>query len=133
MKKTLKNFEIEVFVNTMSEKDSFLTRTRLPHAVRQACRINLKTLSDRLSIYYDGRADIVKDYIANGKAEQGDNGTVTFKEEYVNDINRELVELAGVDNELEIEMVKKEILTHYLENNDLSMTEEDVLLFFCEE
>lgn len=132
MKKTMKNYELELFVNAMTEKDNFLTRTRLPHAVRQACRINLKTLSDRLNVYYEGRAEIFKAFVADGKAEEKDD-KIVFKDEYINEVNEELVELANVENELELETVNKEILDTYLERNDLSMPEEDVLLFFCED
>ena len=130
MKKTLSNFEVEVFVKTMTDNDGFLTRTRLPHSVRQACRINLKNLKERLEIYNEGRNELLIGFVKDGKATADDAGNVTFNKEYINEISKELLELANVANDIEFEAIDETALNTYLENNDLSLTEEDVLLFF---
>lgn len=130
MKKTLSNFEVEVFVKTMTDNDGFLARTRLPHSVRQACRINLKTLKERLEIYNEGRNELLIGFVKDGKATADDVGNVKFNKEYINEISKELLELANVANDIEFEAIDETALNAYLENNDLSLTEEDILLFF---
>ena len=131
MKKNINNQNIESFINIMSNKDSFVVTTKMPHAIRQAIRINLKTLTERMDIYNEGRRDLFTSFVKDGKATANET-TITFKEDYIQEINNELTELALVDNEIEIETIKKDILDSYLENNDLTLAEEDVLLFFAE-
>ena len=132
MKKHITNQIVDGFVGTLSTKDSFLVTTKLPHALRQAIRINLKTLAERLEIYTDGRRDLFKGYVDNGWATADEDGNIKFKEEFIPEINKDLYDLAQVDNELEIATVSKDVLESYLEKNDLTLAEEDVLLFFEE-
>lgn len=132
MTKVLSNFEVELFMKTLSEKDNFLYKTRLPHAIRQALRVNMKLLTERYEIYQEGRSELILSYIKDGKAKQsGDK--ITFEKDCVDEVNKELIELASVTNEINFEAINKEVLNGYLENTDLTLTEEDILLFFCEE
>lgn len=133
MKKVLKNREIDALVSTMMSQNSFIKTTRMPHALRQAIRVNLNTLVDRLKIYEDGHKEICDSYVSDGKAIKKDDNSITVNKEYLQDINREFAELADVENELDIETVKKDIIDEVLDNNDLTLSEEDVLLFFSDD
>lgn len=133
MKKTMQNMLIEGFVSTMGEQNSFMKTVRMPQALRQALRINYATLSERLKVYMEGRADIAKNYVANGYATENENGSINIQNEYLPAINQELKELAEVENELEIETVKKSVVDMVLLNNNLTLGEEDVLLFFADD
>lgn len=132
MKKVLKNKEIDALVSTMMSENSFIKTTRMPHALRQAIRVNLNILVDRLKIYEEGHKEICDSYVSNGKAVKKDDNSITVDKEYLQDINKEFEELADVENELDIETVKKDIVDEVLENNDLTLSEEDVLLFFSD-
>lgn len=132
MKKNISNQNIDGFIATLSAKDSFLITTKLPHAVRQAIRINLKTLADRLEIYNDGRREFFERCVNDGWATADEVGNLKFTDEHIADVNRELFELSQVDNELEIATIDKDVLDEYLKKNDLTLAEEDVLLFFSE-
>lgn len=132
MKKRITNQLIDGFVGTLSAKDSFLVTTKIPHAIRQAIRINLKTLAERLEIYNEGRRDLFSGYVTNGWATADEEGNLKLAEEHIADVNKELYELSQVDNELEIATINKEVLENYLERNELTLAEEDVLLFFEE-
>lgn len=132
MKKVLKNKEIDALVSTMMSENSFIKTTRMPHALRQAIRVNLNTLVDRLKIYEEGHKEICDSYVNDGKAVKKDDNSITVNKEYLHDINKEFEELANVENELDIETVKKDIVDEVLENNNLTLSEEDVLLFFSD-
>ena len=129
MKKVLKNKGIDALVSTMMSENSFIKTTRMPHALRQAIRVNLNTLVDRLKIYEEGHKEICDSYVDDGKAAKKDDNSITVNKEYLQDISKEFEELANVENELDIETVKKDIIDEVLENNDLTLGEEDVLLF----
>jgi len=133
MKKVLKNKEIDALVSTMMSENSFIKTTRMPHALRQAIRVNLNILVDRLKIYEEGHKEICDSYVNDGKAAKKDDNSITVNKEYLQDINKEFEELANVENELDIETVKKDIIDEVLENNDLTLGEEDVLLFFSDD
>jgi hypothetical protein len=105
----------------------------MPHALRQAIRVNLNILVDRLKIYEEGHKEICDSYVSDGKAVKKDDNSITVDKEYLQDINKEFKELAEVENELDIETVKKDIIDEVLENNDLTLGEEDVLLFFSDD
>lgn len=128
MKKILKNREIDALVSTMMSENSSIKTTRMPHALRQAIRVNLNTLTDRLKIYEDGYKEICASYVDASKAVKNNDNSITVNKEYLQDINKEFEELAEVKNELDIATVKKGIIDKVLENNDLTLSEEDALL-----
>jgi hypothetical protein len=130
MRANITNQNIDAFVSTLTAKDSFLVTTKIPHAIRQVIRINLKTLYDRLEIYSDGRREFLQKCIEDGWATADDAGNIKVDEKYIHEVNKNLYELSQVDNELEIATVDKNVLEEYLKKNDLTLAEEDVLLFF---
>ena len=131
MKKSLKNYEIENIVTTLSHNDSFLKNVsiKLPQEFRQAIRINLKRFTERLSIYEEGRKELIQNYIASGHAFANNDGSVKFEETYVKTAMYELNELANVNNELDIEVVDKEVLEK-ISKMDISMAEDDIIHIF---
>lgn len=127
MKKTLTNAEVEAYVATMSAPDSFMRTLKMPHATRQAIRVNLKTLTDRLRVYQEGRKDILDQAVKAGKAKEKTAGRYTIPPEHQAEVNKDLQELAIVHNDLDIECFDADAI---LESNDLTLAEEDVILFF---
>lgn len=131
MKRELANFEIENILTILNGKDSFMLKVKLPPQVRYALRVNRQVLLDRMKIYQEERANIVKSYIENGHAHQvGDE--VQFDEAYKNVCVHEIQELSVVKNELEFQKIDKEVLEDFLNSQELTMAEEDVLLLFKE-
>lgn len=133
MNKTIKNYEIEKFFNTMDSNDNFMhnTKLKMPAKVRQAIRINFKTLSDRAELIQSSRTDIIKGYVDSGDAEVSDDG-LKFKN-HLKEAVKELNDLENVENTLDIQTIDNEALDAFLDKTELSMDEEDVLEFFREE
>lgn len=133
MNKTIKNYEIEKFFNTMDSNDNFMhdTKLKMPAKVRQAIRINFKTFSDRVDLIKSSRTDIIKGYINSGDAEISDDG-VKFTN-HIKEVATELNELDNVENTLDIQTIEGEALDIFLDKTELSIEEEDVLEFFREE
>lgn len=134
MKKNLKNYEIENIINTLNHSNSFLNNIsiKLPAEFRHAVRVNIKTLTERLSIYEEETKYLIQRYVDSGYASESDDGTIKFKENYGKLAIKELNELAAVNNELEIVTVENSIIER-IKNMDISMAEEDVLDFFIAE
>ena len=131
MKKELANFEIENILTILNSKDSFVFKAKLSPQIRYALRVNRQILLDRMKIYQEERANIVKSYIENGHAHQvGDE--VQFDEAYKNVCVHEIQELSVVKNELEFQKIDKEVLEDFLNSQELTMAEEDFLLMFKE-
>jgi len=133
MKKTLKNYEIETIITTLNDKNSFKNNItlKLPQDVRQAIRVNMKTLSDRLSIYEEGRRDIITEFVNDGHATIKENGSVDVEKDFVPQFVQQINELAMVENELELESISDESANKIM-SGDISMAEEDVLIMFKE-
>ena len=133
MLKKLSNNTIESFVVTLNKEDSVLKTLRMPHALRQAVKVNLNTLLDRAKVFEEERKELVDSYVEKGWATANDDGSISVGKEHIAEVNKELVELANVENELNIETVKKDIIDNVLENNSLTLGEEEVFLFFADE
>lgn len=127
MKKTIMNFEIENVLNILNDKNSFRNdlSVKLPKAVRQALRINMDTLSNRLKVFDEERKEVYNRFIQEGKTDKTDDGNYKVRDEFLPELNQELVELAVVQNELELEELNMDVF----DNVDLSMQEEDALKF----
>lgn len=130
MKKKITNQEIEGFITTIGKDDSFFKTCKMPIEMRQALRLNVNCLRERLQVYNESRSDIVKTYINNGYAVEGEDGRITFDEKYIPSVNEELKELAMYENEMNFELISHSVLEVFLKTHDLSMAEEEVLLFF---
>ena len=126
----LKNHEIKKMVDVLTAEDGLIhnTKIKLPHAFRHVLRVNYKALSDRNEIYNEGIRECIKRYIELGQAKQDDKGSITFDQEVIPEVNKELTELAMVENDITLEHVDKDILNRVLENIDMSMEEEDILV-----
>ena len=126
----LKNHEIKKMVDILTAEDGLIhnTKIKLPHAFRHVLRVNFKTLSERNDIYTEGIRECINRYIELGQAKQDENGTISFDQNVIPEVNRELTELAMVDNDITLEHIDKEILDRVLENIDMSMEEEDILV-----
>jgi len=133
MLKKLSNNTIESFVVTLNKEDSVLKTLRMPHALRQAVKVNLNTLLDRAKVFEEERKELVDSYVEKGWATANNDGSISVGKEHIAEVNKELVELANVENELNIETVKKDIIDNVLENNSLTLGEEEVFLFFADE
>lgn len=129
MKKIFTNNEVEQILTTISAKDSFVNTAKMPAQIRQAIRVNRKTLTERMTIYQEGRNEILQNYIKNGYAHQ-DGNNVQVDEQYRPAIVQEFTELAMVKNDLDVEGIDKHVLENFLNTNELTMAEEDVLLLF---
>ena len=131
MKREFSNAEVESILSVLNNKDSFTFDVKMPPQIRHAIRVNRQLLVDRFKLYQEGRSDIIKSYINNGHAQQVENG-IHVDDEYKNALLHELKELSEVKNEFEIQKIDKEVLDNFLNTQDLTMTEEDVLLLFEE-
>lgn len=70
MLKKLSNSLVESFVVTLNKEDSVLKTLRMPHALRQAVKVNLTTLLDRAKVYEDERKELVESFVEKGWAEK---------------------------------------------------------------
>lgn len=133
MKKILKNHEIENIVSVLNNQNSFKNNIslKLPQDVRQAIRINMKVISERLSIYEEGRKEIIMGFVNDGHATINENGSVKIETEYIAQVSKELNDLAIVENELDLEVISKESVDKILKS-EISMAEEDVIMIFSE-
>ena len=133
MLKKLSNSLVESFVVTLNKEDSVLKTLRMPHALRQAVKVNLTTLLDRAKVYEDERKELVESFVEKGWAEKNDDNSFSVDKEHIYEVNKELVELSSVENELNIETVNKDSVDNVLENNSLTLGEEEVFLFFADD
>lgn len=130
MKKVIMNYEIENILTILNDKSSFRNdmSIKLPKSVRQALRINLNTLNDRMKVFEEGRKEIYTKFIEDSKADKTDDGNYKIRDEYMPELNQELIELAVVQNNLEIEPIDMAAF----DNIDLSIKEEEVLEYMTE-
>lgn len=130
MKKVIMNYEIENILTILNDKSSFRNdmSVKLPKSARQALRINLNTLNDRMKVFEEGRKEIYTKFIEDGKSDKTDDGNYKIRDEYMPELNQELIELAVVQNNLEIEPIDMAAF----DNVDLSIKEEEVLEYMTE-
>ena len=130
MKKVIMNYEIENILTILNDKSSFRNdmSVKLPKFARQALRINLNTLNDRMKVFEEGRKEIYTKFIEDNKADKTDDGNYKIRDEYMPELNQELIELAVVQNNLEIEPIDMAAF----DNVDLSIKEEEVLEYMTE-
>lgn len=131
MKREFTNAEIEKILTVLNGADSFIVKVKIPPQIRQALRVNRKALEERMQVYQEGRAEIIRTYIANDHARVVDD-TVEVDEPYRKAIAHELQELAVVKNDIEFQKVDDVVLEHFLNTQNLTMAEEDFLLTFKE-
>ena len=127
MKKQIKNIDIDKMLKTLNSGDAFTGK--IPYAIRHALRVNKITLAERMKIYGDERIEILQKAVDDGFAvRDGDN--IIVDEAHKQEIIKDITELSQVENNLDFETIDSNTLEAYLMSHDLSMQEEDILLFF---
>lgn len=133
IEKTLTNLEVKNLCEILKGNNSFLITMRLPYAIRQALRININVLMDRLQIFNDERSDIIARYIRNGYGKDNGNGTISINKTYITPFQQEVSELEAVTNDLEFEGIAKNVVDEILSTENFTLAEEDALLLFTVE
>lgn len=133
IEKTLTNLEVKNLCEILKGNNSFLITMRLPYAIRQALRININVLMDRLQIFNDERSDIIARYIKNGYGKDNGNGTISIDKMYITPFQQEVSELEAVTNDLEFEGITKNVVDEILSTENFTLAEEDALLLFTVE
>ena len=133
IEKTLTNLEVKNLCEILKGNNSFLITMRLPYAIRQALRININVLMDRLQIFNDERSDIIARYIRNGYGKDNGNGTISIDKMYITPFQQEVSELEAVTNDLEFEGIAKNVVDEILSTENFTLAEEDALLLFTVE
>lgn len=132
MKKTFTDAEVEKIVLILNDSSSVMhdTTVKIPAKIRQALRINFKTLFELAKEIEGTRSDIIQRYIDAGDAtKDATNGTIHFDRNF-NLVTRELEELSKIENSVELVGINPKELNTFLESVDISMEEEDAILTF---
>ncbi len=132
MKKTFTDAEVEKIVLILNDSSSVMhdTTVKIPAKIRQALRINFKTLFELAKEIEGTRSDIIQRYIDAGDAtKDATKGTIHFDRNF-NLVTRELEELSKIENSVELVGINPKELNTFLESVDISMEEEDAILTF---
>ena len=132
MKKTFTDAEVEKIVLILNDSSSVMhdTTVKIPAKIRQALRINFKTLFELAKEIEGTRSDIIQRYIDAGDAtKDATKGTIHFDRNF-NLVTRELEELSKIENDVELVGINSKELNTFLESVDISMEEEDAILTF---
>ena len=86
---------------------------------------------DRYAIYQEGRKEIIDKYVADGYAHK-EGSMIRIEDAYRPAFMQECFELENVSNELEFERIDNGVLEEFLGSHDLTLDEEDFLLYFEE-
>lgn len=132
MKKVLTDAEVEKIVLILNDSSSVMhdTTVKIPAKIRQALRINFKTLFELAKEIEGTRGDIIQRYIDAGDAtKDATKGTIHFDRNF-NLVTRELEELSKIENGVELVGINSKELNTFLESVDISMEEEDAILTF---
>ena len=127
------NFEVNRIIQILSAEDSIINnvRIKLPHAARHALRMNFKAINDVMEVYRGEIKDIVERYTADGKAKIKEDGSFEVNQDAISDINREFAELAAVENDINLELLDREVIDKICETVDMSIPEENILELFA--
>lgn len=132
MKKVLTDAEVEKIVLILNDSSSIMhdMTVKIPAKIRQALRINFKTLFELAKEIEGTRSDIIQRYIDAGDAtKDATKGTIHF-DRNINLVTRELEELSKIENSVELVGINSKELNAFLESVDISMEEEDAILTF---
>ena len=132
----LKNYEIENFINILNDKTSFRfdLKVKQPPEVRFAVRKNLDKLVEAYKTYDETRKEIIQNIVDDGHGKKSeDELRIIVDEDYIPIVNKELLELANLETDIEFMYISKETMDDFLQTVDISTPEEDVLLKFVKE
>ena len=107
MKKELTNREIENALNILQGEKSFLRdeNFRISFKNRHAIKVNMKILSERMGIFAEERADILRKYEKLGTVKIDEDGRVSLTGQDPAELNKELNEAYTATNTLELEKI----------------------------
>lgn len=132
----LKNYEIENFLNILTDKTSFRfdMKVKQPPEVRFAIRKNVDSLVDVYKTYEETRKEIIQNIIDDGHGKRSDDGSqIVVDPDFIPIVNKELLELANIETEVDIMCVSQVAMDDFLKTVNISTPEEDVLLKFVKE
>ena len=127
------NNSIEEIINVLNDAQSFRNNinVKIPAKIRYAIRVNEATLNGLYKSYMDERLSILKGYIDEGHAIV-ENDKYKILPDYIQEANKELTELATIENDVDFHKVDKETMDVFLSTVELSVPEERILLMFTE-
>lgn len=127
MKATIKNFELENYINLMNSPESFKNNVsvKVPFDMDWALRVNLKTMNERYALLQDTRSDIGKEFIDAGKVDESGE---RVKEEFLQEFNERMTGIMLQDNEFDFLPIKKKDF----KDLSLSMPERDFLMLMAD-
>lgn len=122
------NNTIEEFFSVLQDSNSFKNNIniKLPAKLRYALRINEGRLKEPYDAYVAERNATLRNHI-NEKHCKIENGGLKIEQPYVAEIEKELTELATMENEVDMYLVDKDVMDAFLDNIELSMPEENLL------
>lgn len=97
----------EKLVNSIQALNN-LSQQQLPITISYAISKNIDKIESELKIYNKERKKLIEKYSAkdeDGKTKFGENESVTIEVEYIEDWNREMIELLGMENEIHIHQI----------------------------
>lgn len=106
--------------------------TRLSPAFRHALRKNIRALEEIYKTYSEEQLEIGRGYVERGEADKDDRGDITPHPEHAAEFTKELTDLALLDNDVQMEMFRRED-TDKVEENEMSLAEEDVIELFTQQ
>ncbi len=126
MKKTISNYALENYVNTISNPDSFRNNVsiKLPAALLWNVRINMKMLMDRYSVLLEMKSELGKEFIDAGKVQDD-----SVKPEFLSEWSSRMNEIMSQSSEFDLVPINRE---DFIDRNDLSWPELDLLLLMTD-
>ena len=127
------NNSIEEIITVLNNAHSFRNNVniKIPAKIRYAIRVNEATLNGLYKSYMDERLSILRGYIDEGHAIV-ENDKYKILPDYIQEVNKELTELATIENDVDFHKVDKETMDAFLSTVELSVPEERILLMFTE-
>lgn len=127
------NNSIEEIINVLNDAYSFRNNIniKIPAKIRYAIRVNEATINGLYKSYTDERLAILQGYLKDGNAVI-ENEKYKISPDFIQEANKELTELAAIENEVNFHKVDKETMDAFLSTVELSVPEERILLMFVE-
>lgn len=112
----------------------YLNNTKLPVKLAYAIRKNIQKINNEIKFYEEERQKLInlygeKDKEGNLKVDKNNN--IPIKKEFLEEWNREISELLSIENEIDIHMIKLDVLLN--SNCELSPAELNFIDFMIEE
>ena len=127
----INNNQIENIITVLNDSNSFRNNIniKVPAKIRYALRVNEDKVTPLLKAYNDERQNIIQSFIDNGYI-TNENGNMKVDKNHLDEVNKELEDLAYMVNDVDFYKIDKDILDDFLEKTDMSVPEERLLLLF---